>query len=723
MNIQCLILLFVVALAPGATRAEPPAAAAPADTPPATRTVDAVDRRFGLVLPDPYRWMEGADNAEFNTWLQTQGTYARRKLDALPSLPAWRARLGQAAKAARRQGSHSRVGERIFFIRQEGEGTGTLMVREGDGTLRSLFDPATLPGPGRARIAEYMSAPDGHTVAVNLDRDGSEIAQVHLLDVDSGTLRSGSVGPVPGDARVEWLPDSSGFFYTRFAPEEEQVPNDPFQNLRVHLHRLDPGKGDDPLLFKAGSNPSLPLSPREWPSVTVRPASRWAVAAIGEARPEARICVAPLQDAQSPDTRWRCVAGYDDGIVGGELFGDTLYLQSTKGHPNRRVLALDLSAPDAALAHAREVLPESAGAVVKDLYATRDALYVQRMREGVDELLRIPHGGGEARAIALPFEGTVGNMSGSPLAAGLQFSLRGWTTPNNIYTYAPDTGTVTDLRLGSTSPADYSGLASTRIEAVSADGTRVPLSIVHRKDLRLDGSNRVLLFGYGAYGASMQPRFDALLLEWVKAGNVYAVAHVRGGGEKGEAWRLGGLGANKRNGIDDLLACAQALTARGYATPERIGIGSRSAGGLLIGGALARAPDKFGAAYIGVGWLNPVRLLHGPGGATHVPESGDPDTAKGLKVLAAMDPIQQLRDGTTYPPTLVEVGSNDPRVATWESGKFVARLQAANAGETPVWLRVQGDSGHWATTLDAEALERADLYAFLETHLQAPDAP
>lgn len=425
---------------------------------------------------------------------------------------------------------------------------------------------------------------------------------------------------------------------------------------------------------------------------------------------ETRLCVAPLADL-APDTQRRCLAQIGDGITDATARGDTLYLRSIKHHPNGRVLALDLSTADAGLDEAREILPKSPEAVVSGMVGARDALYVRRMSSAINHLLRVPYDGGPAQPLALPLAGTIRDVGGDASQDGLLYALANWSTPNTVFEYDPHSGTSRDLGLGSTTPIDTDDITSLQIDAVSADGTLVPLSIVHRKDIVLDGGNRAVLAAYGGYGVSVQPFFDPLMLQWVKAGNVYAVAHVRGGGEKGERWRLGGHGANKHKGVEDLLACADTLIEHGYTARERVALHGRSAGGLLIGGALARAPERFGAAFIGVPWLNPVRVLKGQGGAAHVIESGDPRTEEGLRVLAAIDPYLNLREGPPYPPVLIAVGLNDPRVPGWEAGKFAARLQAL--GSRPVWLRAQADSGHSAGTLDERALELADSLCFL----------
>jgi len=686
-----------------------------AQAPPPTRTVPDVDHLFGLVLPDPYRWMEGADNAEFQAWLKAQGQYTRAQLDALPALASWRAKLAAVSGAATINRLQRRVAGRLFFLRVANGRPGVLMVRDAQGVERVVLDPNP-PGPqsSTATITEYSPSPDGNLVAVNVDRGGREVTEVSVLDVDTGSARPEVLEGIWGEFPVIWLPDGSGYTYTQMAPEAEIAAGDPMTNMRVRTHRLGQPVIGDPIILRAGSNARVPLLPDEFPVVDASADSDYALATAGGARPEQRICVAPKSAAQSADAPWQCIVDYADEVQGYDLHGTTLYLLSMKAAPNGRILALDLSKNPADLAQARVLLPESRDTVLTGLASARDALYVRQMRRGVDSFVRLPHGGGPLESIAMPFAGASYLMSTRPEEDGLVFTLVGWTTPRAAYAFDPVTHKSTDLKLGETSPGDYQGIMATETHAVSADGTRVPLTVIARADAVPDGTHLAVVDGYGGYGISWQPEFDPMLLEWVKAGHVYAIAHVRGGGENGNAWWLAGKPPHKDRGVDDFIACAAQLVKMKLTTPERTAAYGASAGGLLIGGAITRAPHQFGAAIIHAGMLNPVRLLAGQNGANQIAEVGDPRTAKGLKAIAAMDPYQRIHNGVRYPAVMLAVGLNDSRVSTWDSGKFAARLRTATTSGMPIWIRTNGDAGHFNDSLDDKAAERADEAAFLE---------
>lgn len=703
-----------------------------ADAPPQARKVDAVDRLHGLTLPDPYRWMEGESNPEFQRWLKAQGDATRAHLDALPPLPGWRERLKQVSAQTVVNRMQRPIGDRVFFLRQQTGGEGVLMVREADGTERALFDPNT--AQDGSSITEYTPSPDGKRIAINVDRGGSEITQVSVLDVATGQALPDRIERIWGEFAVSWMPDGSGFAYTQMAPENERVGGDPIQNMRARFHALGTSTDGDPLLAKAGKAGNAPFDPREFPVVQLDADSDWAVLALSGARADTRVCIARRADAIKPNAPWNCVADYDDSVRSHVLHRSTLYLLSAKDAPNGRLLALDLSAANVRLSDARVVLPESQDAVLLATASTllagsRDGLYLRRQRSGVDDLVRLsyddaasPDAAQRLHALPMAFPGSIPLISTDPRSDGVLYVMQSWTQPRVAYRQNPGQDAPVDLKLGASASGDYSDIETLRTEAVSADGTRVPMSILLRKDLPRDRRNLAILSGYGAYGISMQPSFDPLRLQWVKAGHVYAIAHVRGGGEKGDNWRTGGKGELKYKSVEDFIACAKQLDKLGLSDAAHTAAWSASAGGLLVGGAITRAPKAFGAAVIGVGVLNPVRMLEGRNGANQIAELGDPRTPEGLKQIAAMDPYQHVSDRTRYPPLMLVVGLNDQRVVPWHSGKFGARMAAAGEGKSPVWFRTDGGSGHFATSMDEGAVQWSDIYSFIEAQLPGRDA-
>jgi prolyl oligopeptidase len=703
------------------------------DAPPPARTADVVDHLFGVTLHDPYRWMEGEHNAEFRRWLAAQGRYTRARLDALPTLRAWQQSLAKTNDAAVAYRAQRQAGGRLFFIRQTAQGNGTLMVREADGTERVLLDPgADTSDGGHASITLFVPSPDGSKVAVDIDHGGNEVTRVEVLDVASGKPTGDAVEPVWGEFGAEWLPDGSGFTYTQMAPPGQRSGGDPLQDMRARLHRLGTSAAQDPILLRAGTgdgaNPSFSIAANRFPVIAFPAGSRWALASASGAQPEQRFCVTPQAEAVKPGAHWRCVAGLDDKVQSAAIHGDTLYLVSAHERSNGQVLALDLAQPQATFKDARPVLPLHGDEIVvgvslydaQQVAAARDALYVKVSQNGLDGIRRVDYRSGKVETVPMPLPGAASLFHADGNADGFLLELRGWTTPPKSWRYDPADHALHGLGQDETSPADYSMIEATETELVSADGTHVPLTILHRKDAALDGSHRAILFAYGSYGLSILPSFKPVRLEWVKHGNVFAYAHVRGGGEKGEAWHLAGKGPNKHKGVEDFVAGVARLSELGYSRPQRTALISGSAGGLLIGGAVTGYPDKFGAAVFLVSVLNPVRLLQQPNGANQLGEFGDPRKASDFPWILRNDPYQQIRPHTAYPAMMLDVGLNDSRVAPWETGKFAARLRAADTSGRPVWIRTDANGGHGIQhSLGAEAAEFADIYAFLDAQLPA----
>jgi prolyl oligopeptidase len=473
------------------------------------------------------------------------------------------------------------------------------------------------------------------------------------------------------------------------------------------------------LIARAGADDPLKIAASDFPFVEQSLGTNWTGLGIGGARASFRLCVAPGPEAKTGHARWRCLVQYEDNIQNALLYGDTLYVLQAAGAPNRRVLALDLRDPAASIATAKVVVPERPDVVLTDFSVARDALYLKSMRHGLDHVERMDYKTNTLAPVDLPIDGTVYLIRTDPREQGAILSIEGWTVPRRVYRYEPTGSKLMDTGLGARDVVSYPDLVSEETEATSADGTKVPMSLVYKKGLAHDGHALALVEGYGGYGISSQPYFRSAKLEWPEAGNVWAICHVRGGGENGDAWRIAGAGPNKQRGVEDFIGCAKELARRGLSTPQRTAGFGGSMGGILTGGAYTTAPSAWGAMVVQSGMFSATRLLASKNGANQIAEMGDPRTPEGMRQLQAMDPYLHVVDGTQYPPLLLIVGLVDQRVPPWNSGKFGARVAAASPA-TPVWYRTDGEFGHFATNLNDNALEMADIYAFLDTELRRP---
>jgi prolyl oligopeptidase len=423
--------------------------------------------------------------------------------------------------------------------------------------------------------------------------------------------------------------------------------------------------------------------------------------------------VAPQASRQEAAPSWRRFVGRDDEVTDAALIGGTIYLLTHKNAPHFKVLRVDLANPD--LASASVVIPES-DAVITGIAAGSDALYARRMKGGISDLVRVEHASQEKPvAVKLPFEGDIDALVTDARLPGVVFDAGAWTRFGGYYAYDPKLAKVIDTRLQPQGRFDNPpDLVSTEVNIASHDGTRVPLSIVHKRGLKLDGTNPTILYGYGAYGISQTPFYRPQYLAWFEHGGVFAVAHVRGGGENGEDWYKAGYRETKPNTWRDAIACAEWLIAKRYTSPAKLAIEGGSQGGIFVGRSITERPDLFGAAIDQVPVSDALRSQFESNGELDKTEMGTTETEAGFRALLAMSPYHHIKDGVNYPAVMVTTGINDPRVDAWQAAKMAARLQAASASGKPVLLRIDFDAGHgYGSTKRQRNEELADTFSFL----------
>jgi prolyl oligopeptidase len=410
-------------------------------------------------------------------------------------------------------------------------------------------------------------------------------------------------------------------------------------------------------------------------------------------------------------TTWKKIADQSDDVTGFDIHAGEIYLHSHKDASRFKVLRTSLSAPD--VAHAAVAVPASE-VVITGISAAADALYIQDLDGGIGRLRRLPYGNGAIQPINLPFYGAIQSLVTNPTESGAWLELTSWTKSPLWYSLDAKTDKLTDTALVPTSPVDYSQIESEEVKAKSADGTMVPLSIIHKRGIALDGSHPTWLTGYGAYGLNYDPYFDPTILAFLERGGVRAFAHVRGGGEYGEDWHLAGQKLTKQHTIDDFIATGEYLIEHKYTSAAHLAGEGTSAGGITIGRAITERPELFGAALIRVGDTNAMRAETQASGPANIPEFGTVTEPDGFKGLFAMDAYQHVKPDTPYPAVLLTTGVNDPRVAPWEAAKMTARLQAATSSGKPILLRIDYDAGHGiGSTKSQHDIELADELSFL----------
>lgn len=686
--------------------------------PPVARVEIARDEYFGAIVEDPYRWMEDYKSEEAQTWLRGQAEYAAQTLGALPERDALLARIS-ALSAAGPEMHHLQVaGGRVFALRQNpGENLPRLVMYAGvDAPEVTLLDPNAMSGEAHTAIDWYAPSLDGRLVAYGISQGGSEDSTLHALDVEQGKTLDLTI-PHARYGGVCWLEDNASFLYSRSPdPTPETPPGDYYLDSRIYLHRLAADPASDPVILGRGAHAAVDLERIDIPFVTVRPDSPWMVGLMlhGDLK-EHSVFVAPKSALTDPASiPWARVASPDDAVTEFDLIGDTLYLLTHRNAPRYQVIAVPLDtaeAPD--ISRASVVVPQS-DAVLQGVRVTGNSLLVREMRAGVGGLRRAPLAGGAPEPVTLPETGAILDWAGEPGSAITYLLTTAWTVAPRILRYDATSNSVSDTGWLPPSSVDFREIEAHEVEASAPDGERIPLSMLHRKGIALDGSHPTLLIGYGSYGISLPPFFMPQMLAWYERGGVMAVAHIRGGGEKGDEWHQAGRLLKKENTIQDFIACAEYLVQAGYTRPERLAGEGASGGGIPSGGALVRRPDLFAAMVMRVAVTNALRFELTDNGPPNVMEFGSFTTEDGFNGLRIIDSYQRVRDGVAYPAVLLTSGANDPRVVVWMAMKMAARLQAATNSGKPVLLRLEEQGGHgMGSTRSQEDAELADKLAFL----------
>ena len=432
-----------------------------------------------------------------------------------------------------------------------------------------------------------------------------------------------------------------------------------------------------------------PMAPTEIPVISTTPAAPVSAAlSINGVQNELAMWLAPADKVTDPKVTWTKFIARDDDVTSADERGDDIFLLSHKRAPTFKVLTLKANQP---LSAARVLVPAKPDRVIEGVHAAADALYVLARHGAYSQLLRVPAGSSNIEEVKLPFEGHVGEGFTDPRTPGVVVYLSSWVMPPAEYAYDPQTKQFTDLHIGTHGDIDSANYAVRDLEAPAKDGVKVPLSLIQKKDAK--GPQITLIEAYGSYGISELADFSTRRAAAMREGITYGVCHVRGGGELGEAWRLGGKDANKHHTWEDLIACGEYAMKSGITAKGKLFIIGGSAGGITMGRALTTRPDLFAGVLDLVPAGNTLRSEFSPNGPPNIPEFGTVKTKAEFENLYAMDTIQHVKKGVQYPAVLVTTGLNDPRVSPWEPAKVYAAI-AASGSKKPVLLRIDEEAGH-----------------------------
>jgi prolyl oligopeptidase len=700
---------FAAALIAGIAVTSITLAGPPPAKPPVAPVKPVTEMLWGRQVTDNYRYMEVLDPSTID-WMKAQGAYARATLDAIKPLGDLQRDVSAFTSSFGLVQDYARFGGRDFYEeRTRGSDNFDLVVKDAAGT-RKIVDVAALRAANGGKpiaINYFLASPDGTRVAVGVSEGGSEDASITVYDATTGAKIAGPVDRAQFGA-TGWSDDSKTLFFVRLkklAPGEAEI--DKYKDATAEAWDLR----SEPVSIlgtRVGHGPAF--KPEEFPAiVTSAGAPIVGALSINGVQNELAMWTAPADKVTDPKAIWTPFISREDGITSADMRGKEVFLLSHKDAPTFKVLTLKAGQK---LSAAKVLVPADPMRVIEGIHAASDALYVMSRKGAYSQLLRIPAGSTKIEEVKLPFEGHIGEMFADPRAPGVAIGMSSWVVPPAEYAYDPETAAFSDLGLGSMGDIEAKRFVVSDLEAKAGDGAMVPLSLIQPKK-HMDGRQITIVEAYGSYGISQLADFSVRRATAMRAGITYAICHVRGGGELGEAWRLGGKDANKHNTWQDIIACGEDLIARGVTAKDKLFIIGGSAGGITMGRALTERPDLFAGVIDLVPAGNTLRSEFSPNGPPNVPEFGTIATEGGFRNLYDMDTIQHVVPGVQYPAVMVTTGLNDPRVSPWEPAKVAAALQASGS-KNPVLLRIDEQAGHGIGSTKAQTDRlAADWIAFV----------
>ena len=678
---------------------------------PETRRVDQVDEFHGVKVPDPYRWLEGdvRESEEVAAWVKEENKVARAYLDAIPERAGIEKRLTELWNYER-YSAPTEEGGKYFYSKNDGlQNQAVLYVADSyKAEGRVLLDPNKWSKDGTISLASFSVTKDGHRLAYARNEAGSDWQEIYVLDVESGK-ELGDHLKFSRFADMTWNQAGTGFYYNRYP---DPKPGEKFQaaalNQMIYFHKLGAKQDEDRLVYSRPDHPDWNFG------VTETDDGKYLVLHISRSTdPQNQVFVREASAAADAPFK-PLIDDFDNQFwfLGNE--GTKFFFLTDLDAPTKRIVTMDIDRPGRE--HVTEIV-----AARKETLDTASLLsrriIAQYMVDVLSEVDLFDLTGKPLGKVELPGKGTVGGFGGRQTDKETFFVYTSYNVPTSVYRYDV-LANKSELVRQPKVKFDPSKFTVEQIFYKSKDGTRVPMILTYRKDLKKGVPHPTLLYGYGGYNISMSPAFKPDYAAWFEMGGVLAVANLRGGGEYGEDWHQAGKAHKKQNVFDDFIAAAEWLIAEGRTTREKLAIMGGSNGGLLVGAVEVQRPDLFGACIPQVGVLDMLRFQQFTAGQFWRDEYGFIEKPDDFKALFAYSPYHNIKEGTKYPPTLIMTADTDDRVVPMHSFKFAAELQRAQAGDAPILLRIEAKAGHGHGTPVSKLIEvAADRWAFLVKEL------
>jgi prolyl oligopeptidase len=666
---------------------------------PVTKTVDQVDDYFGTKIADPYRWLEDDRSAETEEWVKAQNAVTFGYLEQIPFRESLKKRLMEIFNYPR-YSAPFRVGDYYFFSKNDGlQNQSVIYVQKGlDGTPEVFVDPNALSADGTIRIGLLGPSGDKTKMAISRGEAGSDWGEIRVMDIAAKTELPDRLQWVKFSGAAWW---KDGFFYSRYeqpAAGEELTAKNEFQ--KVFYHKLGDPQDKDVLVYEDKKNPLLYFS------LGVSEDEKYAFLTVSAGTSGTELYWKDLGKADS--TFALLVPGFESDSYVLDNVGDQFLVQTNLHAPNTKVVRVDPKSP--AEDKWTTIIPEKSE-VLSGAGMAGGKLFCSYLKDANTKIYQHDLDGTFIREVTLPALGTAGGFGGWRDDKIVFYIFTSYNYPTTIFKYDIATGASEIFRRPEVkfNPEDFE---VKQVFYASKDGTRVPMFIVHKKGLAIDGNNPCYLTAYGGFNISTQPFFSPATIALLENGVVFAEACLRGGGEYGETWHKAGMLENKQNVFDDFIAAAEYLIAEKYTSKDRVGIEGGSNGGLLVGACMTQRPDLFKVALPAVGVMDMLRFHKFTVGWGWVVEYGSSDNEKDFRNLYKYSPLHNLKPGVSYPATFATTADHDDRVVPAHSFKFIAELQKCQAGPAPVLIRIETRSGHGSSNLTKAIDITADSFSF-----------
>lgn len=683
---------------------------------------------FGTRVLDEYRNLENLNDPNTTNWMKSQTAYTNSVLDLIPKKNYY---LDKRLEFNKRQGytlSDLKItnNDKYFYLKKKSyEKRAKLYYRDGlIGKEELLYDPINYKSNeiNHEFVINYINPCwDGSKVAISMAEKGKELAEVIILDVKKKHIYKEvitQIEPVSGGG-VKWLHDNSGFFYLYY-PTTDSKSLDFYKNSQTVLYKIgtDPKKIND--VFSAKNNPDLNISEDQFPMImNFDTDDQYYIGMLVDYPTYRQTFIINRKDLLDGKKNWKQFYAPSDKAKNMEVWKDKVIFLSAYNTSFNKLCRTSINDPN--FKDPEVLIPEKKDEFIKSYRVTSDGIYYTTTKNGVEAKLYL-YKDGKDTLIQLPYpSGSINLECKGESYSDFWITCSGWANDEQRFRYDIKTNTFKPENLTPIAEfPEFKDIIVKEITIKARDGEEIPVSLIYNKNIKKNGENIILLDSYGSYGISMNPFFSITYLLWVNEGGMVAVAHVRGGGEKGEKWRLGGYKETKPNTWRDLIDCTEYLIREKYTSKDKVAIWGASAGGITVGRAMTERPDLFKAVIAEVGVMNPLRDETTPNGQPK--EFGTIKDPKEFKALLEMDSYHHLKKGVKYPATFITGGINDQRVTVWEPVKFAAKLMADDASNNPILLKIDFEGGHGGNIPPAQRYANlGDIFAFALWQLGHPD--